>query len=124
LGGHKDLQSIWPKYYRECHGIVFMVDATDPSRLLEAQKTFSSLVSNDLVEGVPIVVLANKEDLPTALKEHEVKEIFNPVAASLMARESKVLAVSALQGVGIREAIEWLLRRIELNADSRPPNKV
>jgi ADP-ribosylation factor related protein 1 len=40
LGGQKDLQSIWERYYSECHAIVFVVDSTDPVRLDDCRDTF------------------------------------------------------------------------------------
>lgn len=37
LGGQTDLQSIWERYYRECHAIVFVVDSSDPERIEECR---------------------------------------------------------------------------------------
>jgi ADP-ribosylation factor related protein 1 len=39
LGGQKQLQSIWNKYYDDCHAIVFVVDATDQDRIKEVIQT-------------------------------------------------------------------------------------
>lgn len=44
LGGQRDLQSIWERYYTECHAIVFVVDSTDPIRLEECRDTFGTIV--------------------------------------------------------------------------------
>lgn len=41
VGGQQDLQVLWDKYISECHGIVFVVDASNESRLNESQETFS-----------------------------------------------------------------------------------
>ena len=37
VGGAAGLRSIWSKYYGECHGLVFVVDAADGGRLDEAK---------------------------------------------------------------------------------------
>lgn len=37
LGGQTDLQTIWERYYRECHAIVFVVDSSDPERIEECK---------------------------------------------------------------------------------------
>ena len=37
LGGQTDLQTIWERYYRECHAIVFVVDSSDPERIEECR---------------------------------------------------------------------------------------
>ena len=35
LGGSKSFRGIWPKYYHEVHGFIFIVDASDTERLEE-----------------------------------------------------------------------------------------
>jgi ADP-ribosylation factor related protein 1 len=56
------------------------------------------MVGNDETEGVPVLVLANKQDVQGALRVEQIKEIFNQIAARLSARESNVMPVSALKG--------------------------
>ena len=69
-------------------------------------------------------MLANKQDVPGALKVFEIKEIFNPIAMNLGARDSKVLSISALKGDGVKEGVEWLQVRLERNKINRPPRIV
>ncbi|ORZ14663.1 ADP-ribosylation factor family-domain-containing protein [Absidia repens] len=121
LGGQQDLQSIWSRYYSECHAIAFVVDSTDQRRLEECKDTFETMIMNDLVEGVPVLMLANKQDLPNALRVEEIKEVFNKIAVKLGARDSRVLSVSALEGDGVREAIDWMIKRLQRNKINRPP---
>lgn len=59
-------------------------------------------MGNEAVEGVPVAILANKQDL-IADDEREaslvrIKETFNPIVSRIEARESKVFGVSALEG--------------------------
>lgn len=57
-------------------------------------------VGNEDVEGVPVAILANKQDLINDQLDCvlKVKEIFNPLMERIEARESKVFGVSALTG--------------------------
>ncbi|KAG0175451.1 hypothetical protein DFQ28_009163 [Apophysomyces sp. BC1034] len=98
LGGQRDLQTLWEKYYSECHGIVFVVDSTDGKRLEECKDTFETMITSDLVEGIPVLMLANKQDVPDAMRVEDIKEVFNKIAVKLGARDSRVLPVSALEG--------------------------
>jgi ADP-ribosylation factor related protein 1 len=66
-------------------------------------------------------MLANKQDVTGALKVFEIKEIFNPIAVDLGARDSKVMSVSALSGEGITDALDWLQERMMRNVAARPP---
>uniref|UniRef100_A0A2K6GCQ6 ARF related protein 1 n=1 Tax=Propithecus coquereli TaxID=379532 RepID=A0A2K6GCQ6_PROCO len=36
LGGQEELQSLWDKYYAECHGVIYVIDSTDEERLVES----------------------------------------------------------------------------------------
>jgi ADP-ribosylation factor related protein 1 len=69
-------------------------------------------------------MLANKQDCPEALAVSEIKELFNPSAVHLGARDSRVMPVSALRGDGVKEGVEWLQVRLIRNSTARPPRIV
>ncbi|KAI8620522.1 ADP-ribosylation factor family-domain-containing protein [Chytriomyces sp. MP71] len=121
LGGQQELRRLWKKYYSESHAVLFVCDASDLDRIEEARATFETIIATEELEGVPMLLLANKSDKPGAISVAHLKEIFNPVAAKLGARDSKVLSVSALEGTGVREAMDWLFLRLERNRPNRPP---
>ena len=41
LGGKQILRSIWKKYYKECHGLVYVIDCTNNERIEEASNCLS-----------------------------------------------------------------------------------
>ncbi|XP_027810026.1 ADP-ribosylation factor-related protein 1 isoform X2 [Marmota flaviventris] len=63
LGGQEELQSLWDKYYAECHGVIYVIDSTDEERLSESKQAFEKVVASEALDGVPILVLANKQDV-------------------------------------------------------------
>nr|XP_023396573.1 ADP-ribosylation factor-related protein 1 isoform X1 [Loxodonta africana] len=67
LGGQEELQSLWDKYYAECHGVIYVIDSTDEERLSESKQAFEKMVTSEALEGVPILVLANKQDVEVSL---------------------------------------------------------
>ncbi|VVC95351.1 unnamed protein product [Leptidea sinapis] len=40
LGGQQELQSLWDKYYAECHAVIYIVDSSDRERVSESKETF------------------------------------------------------------------------------------
>uniref|UniRef100_A0A8D1NPJ4 ARF related protein 1 n=1 Tax=Sus scrofa TaxID=9823 RepID=A0A8D1NPJ4_PIG len=58
LGGQEELQSLWDKYYAECHGVIYVIDSTDEERLCESKCAFEKMVTSEALDGVPILVLA------------------------------------------------------------------
>ena len=121
LGGQTELQSLWEKYYDEAHAIIFVVDSTDRERIDAVREALETVLINDKVEGLPILMLANKQDMPDALSVSDIQAIFNKIAELLSARDSKVLPISALEGTGVKEALDWLVVRLERNSKNRPP---
>lgn len=40
LGGQSELQSLWDKYYQESHGVIYVIDSNDRSRMDESKTVF------------------------------------------------------------------------------------
>lgn len=99
LGGQRDLRSLWPKYYSDCHAVCFIIDSTDKARMEETWDIFDGLVTDSRLEGLPTLVLANKmDDEKNAYKIEEIKEIFNRHVDRLNVSEAAVMPISALKG--------------------------
>lgn len=78
---------------------MFVIDSTDVPRIeKEVVEVLREVVENEMTEGVPVLVLANKQDCEESLEIAELKEVVNPVIVQLGARDSRVLPVSALEG--------------------------
>ncbi|KAM0786749.1 hypothetical protein ACM66B_002186 [Microbotryomycetes sp. NB124-2] len=114
LGGQRDIRSIWPKYYSECHAVCFVIDSTDKDRIEECWKVFETIVTDHRVDGVPTLVLANKQDAEGAMAVEDIKQVFNTlIVGKLNVSEGAVMPISALRGDGIREAVQWLFVRVQ-----------
>lgn len=99
--------------------------ARDLGRLEECRAVLEDVLQHSETEGVPVLVLANKQDREDCvevvrIKEGLVKRVFEGEKAGSI-RDSRVLPVSALTGTGVREAVEWVRSRVRWNKESRPP---
>ena len=56
------------------------------------------MIASDNLRGVPLLVLANKQDIPDCMGVREVKPIFNQNAELIGRRDCMVMPVSALTG--------------------------
>ncbi|KAM0271656.1 hypothetical protein ACHAQH_008991 [Verticillium albo-atrum] len=151
VGGQMSLRKLWQSYYASAHAIVFILDSTDigdgrlvedehgrysakagaaveedeEGRLAECKAVLEDVLRHSDTEGVPVLVLANKQDREDCvevvrIKEGLVKRVFEGEQAGSI-RDSRVLPVSALTGTGVREAVEWVRSRVKWNKESRPP---
>ena len=99
IGGQSTLRKLWKSYYASAHAIVFVIDSTDMPRInSEVVETLREVIQSQETEGVPVLVLANKQDRDESIEIAELKEFINPVVLELGARDSRVLPVSALEG--------------------------
>lgn len=135
VGGQQPLRMLWRSYYSSCHAIIFLLDSTqigdghlehdESGRLEECRSALEDVLVNGETEGVPLLVLANKQDCEDCvevvrIKEGFVKHVFEGAMGGAI-RDSRVLPVSALKGTGVREAIEWVRTRVTWNKEGRPP---
>ncbi|KAH8433479.1 ADP-ribosylation factor family protein [Aspergillus melleus] len=98
---------------------------SDFGRLDECRQVLESVLQHADVAGVPILVLANKQDREDSvevvrIKEGFVRKVFEGDTGTAL-RDSRVLPVSALLGSGVQEAVEWVQTRVRWNKDARPP---
>lgn len=56
------------------------------------------MIASDTLQGIPLLVLANKQDIPDCMGVREVKPIFNKNAHLIGRRDCMVMPVSALTG--------------------------
>jgi ADP-ribosylation factor related protein 1 len=135
VGGQHSLRQLWQSYYSSCHAIVFVIDSTDigdgdlandsSGRLEESRLVLEDVLQHSDTDGVPLLVLANKQDREDCvevvkIKEGLVKKVFEGEKGGSI-RDSRVLPVSALTGTGVREAVEWVRTRVKWNKEGRPP---
>lgn len=56
------------------------------------------MIASENLQGIPLLVLANKQDIPDCMGVREVKPIFNKNAHLIGRRDCMVMPVSALNG--------------------------
>ncbi|KAH3746285.1 Small GTPase superfamily, Rab type [Pelomyxa schiedti] len=72
VGGSDKIRRIWDHWLEPCSGIIFVVDSGDYDRISEAYDEFMKFVSIKYLTGVPVLVLANKQDLPSCMTVSEI----------------------------------------------------
>ena len=94
-------------------------------RLHECRLVLESVLSSSATSGIPILVLANKQDREDCVETVRIKEgLVRPVFEGDKGggvRDSRVLPISALNGTGVKEAVEWIRSRVKWNRDGRAP---
>ena len=121
LGGQKELQLLWDKYFNEAHGVIWVVDSSDRARLNESIEAFTKIIKSELLEGLPLLFVINKQDIASALKPSEVIDAFHLSFDLIGDRRFISIPTSALKGNGINESIGWIGEQVKLSP--RPPSE-
>ncbi|KAI4495408.1 hypothetical protein M0802_008798 [Mischocyttarus mexicanus] len=74
IGGAETNRKYWSTFLQDTDLLIFMVDASDTSKLSLAVSTLKQLLGDSRMDTVPILVIANKQDAPNALRPNQVKE--------------------------------------------------
>ncbi|KAI6649071.1 ADP ribosylation factor 1 [Oopsacas minuta] len=104
VGGQDRLRAIWPHYYKGIDGIIFLVDSSDASRLPEAKYELHNAYTSRELHQVPLLVLANKQDLPHAMTSEDI--VTGLGLESLPHQNYFVQPTSLTNGEGIEEGIK------------------
>ncbi|XP_018409472.1 PREDICTED: ADP-ribosylation factor-like protein 14 [Nanorana parkeri] len=102
VGGQEKLRSLWCYYFENTDGLVYVVDSTNKETLDESKKEFQRILQNELIKNVPVVVLANKQDIPGALNADEITRKFN-MNKYCSDRDWYVQPCCAISGQGLAE---------------------
>ncbi|XP_072978807.1 uncharacterized protein [Typha angustifolia] len=111
LGGQIGLRTIWEKYYEEAHAIVYVIDAASPSTFEDSKSALERVLRHEDLHGAPLLILANKQDLPGAVSAEELARYLD--LKKLNERLYMFEAVSAYDGMGITSSVDWLVDVME-----------
>ncbi|XP_033104720.1 ADP-ribosylation factor 6-like isoform X2 [Anneissia japonica] len=109
---------IWRHYFQGTEGLIFVVDSADSTRFEEAREAlFDILESREMTRGVPVCVIANKQDLPGALSPSRLGDALS--LNKLHGNPWHIQAAQATTGEGLYEAVDELARMIKKNKTKR-----
>lgn len=106
IGGQDKIRPLWKHYFNNTEGLVYVVDSNDRERILESREELFGILNSDEMRGVPVVVIANKQDLPNALSTSKVADLMS--LHKLTSRKWYIQAACATTGEGIFEAMKEL----------------
>lgn len=122
VGGQEKLRPLWKSYTRRTDGMVFVVDSTELERMEEARVELHKITRTSENQGIPVLVLANKQDLASALSVSEVEKLLSLHELSMYTLHH-VQGCSAVDGRGLQPGLEKLhemiLKRKKMTKHSR-----
>jgi len=115
VGGQQKIRVLWKYYFQNNDGLIYVVDSTDKERVKESAEELHSILQDDNMRGVPVVIIANKQDLPNALSCSEMVQMLE--LSKLAATRNKwfIQGACATRGDGLFEAMKSMSEMIKEN---------
>lgn len=113
IGGQEQIRRLWrycrilAKFgltiadYQNTNGIVFVVDASDRERILEAREELAEMLKSDELCNAVLLVYANKQDMPNAMNAMELTD--NLGLYDVRGRDWYVQGTCATTGEGLND---------------------
>jgi len=124
LGGGARVRDIWKHYLAESYGFIFVLDASNRNRIYECSKVFSTFVENEKVGSKPVLIIANKQELPNAMDESEIVQYLNvEELVNKFQIPCRIESCTVAEGVGskmdeaFRAGFDWLVKYIVLRQE-------
>ncbi|XP_008406607.1 ADP-ribosylation factor 1 isoform X3 [Poecilia reticulata] len=109
VGGQTVIRPLWRHYYTNTQGLIFVIDSSDSERIKEAADELHRQLEEDELRDVPVLVFANKQDLPRAMP---VGDITEALSLSGVQQPWFVQPSCAVSGAGLVEGLDWLSDQI------------
>jgi len=130
VGGQDKLRPLWRSYTRCTDGIIFVVDSCKEDRLEEAKlellKIYKSCSERKAMSkhshgNIPVLILANKQDLPMAL---DVNKLEHLLGLKQLGKECwHIQPTCAITGDGLDEGMTKLVEMISERGGKRKISK-
>ncbi len=104
---NRSIRPYWRNYFDQTDALVYVIDSADRRRLEETGVELSQLLEEEKLEGVPLLVFLNKQDLVNAQPCKDIWEGLN--MHQVRSREVQMQGCSAKTGEGLQEGMEWLV---------------
>lgn len=113
MSGQGRYHELWECYYKDTQAIIFVVDAaSSEEQLEESRQMLGNMLSHEDLKGTPLLVFANKSDLPAAKGAAAIAGDIDLTGAVCDSRAWHIGACSALTGDGLDDGIKWLLGKV------------
>ncbi|XP_014769555.1 ADP-ribosylation factor-like protein 3 isoform X2 [Octopus bimaculoides] len=110
IGGQRKIRPYWKNYFENTDFLIYVIDSSDKKRFEETGEELLELMEEEKLNGVPLLVFANKQDLMSAADASQIAEGLN--LHSLRDRKWQICPCSAMIGEGIDVGVSWMLKNL------------
>lgn len=117
VGGQEKIRQMWRHYLGNTEGLVFVVDSSDTARINESKDELNRILESEDMRGVPVVVLANKQDVSYAVTPSDLSMKLG--LNLLRNRDWYIAGTCGTNGDGLYQAMHELAKLVKEYQKSR-----
>ncbi|KAJ3107823.1 hypothetical protein HDU97_003171 [Phlyctochytrium planicorne] len=111
-GGQQGIRPLWRHYFHSTNGLIFVVDSSDKDRMGEAKDELHRIYDNPEMSKCPLLVIANKRDLPGAMNENQIRMVLK--LDQLDTSCYHIEPCNAVTGDGLQSGLSWMAQNVNL----------
>ena len=110
IGGSEKIRPHWSNFSKDAVGLIFVVDASDTSRLEEAKNELEKVIKGQVW---PVLIYANKKEKTNAI---DVKEIIEKMDLEELLKNKNlhIQPSCALTKDGLEDGLDWLTLSLKI----------
>jgi ADP-ribosylation factor related protein 1 len=121
LGGAFGLREIWERYYAECDGVLFVMDAAADAETTEDEHAVDEtknetqegvlrkVLADSRLRGAPALVLVNKTDAVSDARADAIAKRCDDALVAAGISRYRVLKTVGTSGRGVDKGVDWLV---------------
>jgi len=120
LGGGASIRGIWPRYYSELYGAIFVVDSSDKDKAHVIREVLQQVLEHPRFAKKPLLILANKQDKAGSITTDEIAfnlglEKFPDLDYNIITCTALLLEDTSPPDPNINQGLKWLTVAIDKN---------
>jgi ADP-ribosylation factor protein 1 len=110
VGDQDKHRPFWREWWQKVEGLIFVVDSTEEN-FEETKEELQFRLQDDKLSSAPLLILANKQDLPDALSAAKLTRVLE--LDLIKDRPWHIEPTSATSGMGLHNGLDWLVDQAE-----------
>ena len=108
MSGQGRYRDLWKHYYKDCDGIIYVIDSSDRLRMTVAKDELHMLLENEdlQMKRIPILFFSNKMDVRDAMTGVKCSTLME--LDQIRDKPWHICATNGLTGEGLKDGCKWL----------------
>ena len=115
VGGQEKIRPLWQHYYQNTDALIWVVDSSDTQfdRMKDSCEELHSVLASDHLTDAKVLIYANKQDLPGALRAKELARELELDRLTHRGQRWHIQETVAIKGQGLYEGLDKLLEMLK-----------